>query len=143
MTSVEDLRRTIQTAELAVADIDDQDLRRIAFDRVLQHLLLTQGGHHAAGASVALVARQPSARGSPAKQVDGPSAWVADLQREEFFKSPKTITDVVQAVKAAGHNILSKDVTYPLEQMARKEILRREKEVTAESKRKVWVYRKY
>jgi len=143
MSTVEDLRHAVQTARLVTADIDEMDLRRLAFDRVLEHLLATQEGHLAAGPrSVDVIQRLPP-REIRLKRATGPSAWVADLHAEGFFKAPKTITKVVDAVKAMGHNILSKDVTYPLEQMARRKVLRREKEITNESKRRVWVYRDY
>jgi hypothetical protein len=142
MSTVEEFKRSVQVALEASASISDPDLRRIAFDRILtESLRRSEATPPAASAGVGSSHRGPPRSRSEAPP--GPSHWVDDLLEDEFFTKPRTIADVVDAVRAAGHNVLSKDVTYPLSRLVQQKGLRREKGLLNDTRRSVWVYRNY
>lgn len=91
-TSTDHLARLVERADEAVRGIEDADRQRIAFDRVLVHLLNQDRGGSAASGPVA-------AAGDPAESF-GADAALADPQQRidalaEYFKiDPEQVPDV-------------------------------------------------
>lgn len=147
MTRIKALEEAVKTAGIVAAGIADSDLRRIAFDRVLEHLLTqTEIGFSRQKANVrraesSVAARRTTGRGAAAYA--GPSSWVEKLLDEGYFSEARTITDVVREVKASGHSVKSKDVSFPLVRLVRLKKLRRVQRVDPTLQRNVWVYTNY
>lgn len=141
------IRVAIATAERAVAPIADLELRRIAFERVLDHLLRIADTPLAGeGPTPKSPGPKSALRGGSnnrAAPSTGPSAWIERLQSDGFFAEPRTITDTVAQVRALGHAVESKDITFPLVRMVRLRRLRREQKPEPHLRRKVWVYTNY
>jgi hypothetical protein len=148
MVTDDDLRAVIRRAHLIAEEEPEPNLRSVTYTCVLRFLLQEGEGPPPQAASRAppsgTVTPKPSSRKvNTRNSPEGPSSWVTSLRLDNFFRQPKTITDVVTAIKALGHNVESKDVTYPLEQLARSKTLRREKLQAQGSKRRVWTYTEY
>lgn len=137
------LLKVVQTAESIASHVADPELRSIAFDRLLQRLL--RGADSALELERTEVARRPapSPRSPRRTAKEGPTAWVESLRAEAFFSEPKTLSNVVERVRALGHNIESKNVTDPLEKLVQAKILRRERTAGNGGKRGVWSYSNY
>lgn len=135
------VRRAYQISSV----VDEPILRGHAFDAILNHLidLTSKTRPDAAPRETDAPKSSPphetveSTRRPPAI---GPSRWVENLFEEGFFKTTKTIADVVERLKSEGHNILSRDVTFPLVRLVRLHKLRRQRGIDGESKRQVWIY---
>ena len=94
----------VTQAEEATRAIKDPELRRVAFERVLDDLLsgggtATQGDAHAAKP----VERSTRTAAKPRKS-SGPKGYVRELIDDGFFKKPKTIAEVKAELANRGHH---------------------------------------
>ncbi len=91
----------VSQAEAAVSAVKDAELRRVAFEKILDDLLLTASGPsiHSAGADARSTTRtihtqkQKTPSRPPTKRT-GPQAYVEELVEEGFFAKQKTISEV-------------------------------------------------
>jgi hypothetical protein len=130
MATKPDYAGLVEQAEKAVRGVTDPELRRIAFQKVLEDLL---GG----GIS-------SSVKSSPAEKVTGkapvkrrsrrakaagtgPKAYITELIDEGFFKKPKTITAVKVELGNRGHHIPLTSLSTPLIRLTKAKALRRSK----------------
>lgn len=133
MTTKADYAELVAQAEKAVAGVKDPELKRIAFQKVLDDLL---------GPSGSLTTRQPaSSRKQPAapKKVQrgsrgGPQAYLDELVDEGFFKKPKTIAHVKAELENRGHHIPLTSLSGPLQTLCQRRTLRRQKLKTSGKK---------
>ncbi len=142
MTDGEDRRisAAIERARRIAALESNPELQRIVLAQVLAHLL-SQAPEASPAPSKPLGSKSAEiARTKRSAPDNGPSVWVEALCDEGFFSRPKSIGDVVQAVVASGHHVLSKDVSFPLVRLVRMRRLRRVKSTVEGSSRKVWLY---
>ena len=117
----------VTQAEAATSAIKDPELRRVAFERVLDDLLV--------GASVlqnVSAPQQKPAKKSPSeskrpKQNSGPKGYVRELVQDGFFKKPKTIAQVKAELSNRGHHIARTSLSGPLQQLCQERVLRRHK----------------
>jgi hypothetical protein len=147
-TVEERIRRQIELAERSTKDISEADIRRVAFQTVLAHLLqnstTVDGAPVEQGRLSRRVAKEETTRRAPTRRVlDGPSAWVAKLIEEGFFTKPRQIGDVVNRLGEVGHTVLSKDVSYPLAHFCDLRLLRRTRTGKDSRGRAVWSYTNY
>ena len=117
----------VTQAEEATRAIKDPELRRVAFERVLDDLLsgggtATQGGARAAKP----VARSPRTAAKPKKR-GGPTGYVRELIDDGFFKKPKTIAEVKAELANRGHHIALTSLSGPLQSLCQGRVLRRHK----------------
>ena len=133
MTTKPDYAELVAQAEKAVAGVKDPELKRIAFQKVLDDLL---------GPSGSLTTRQPA---SPRKQTaapkkgqrgtrGGPQAYLDELVDEGFFKKPKTIAHVKAELENRGHHIPLTSLSGPLQTLCQRRTLRRQKLKTSGKK---------
>lgn len=142
--------KAVRRAESIVSGLIDPALRSVAFEQVLGSILSGARSSHPVRAQTRASSIPPS-KTEPRKDLQrgtvagGPSAWVERLQEEGYFTEARTITDVVESIRATGHNVLSKDVTYPLVRLVAPAVrkLRRERQQIGGRGKKVWVYRNY
>lgn len=117
----------VTQAERAVAGVQDAELRRVAFERVLADLLL--------GAEETPKPRQPSpvratkhaAPKSPRKKRGGPQSHIEEMVNDGFFKKPKTISEVKAELENRGHHIPVTSLSGPMQTLCQRKVLRRQK----------------
>jgi hypothetical protein len=118
----------VAQAENAVASVKDAELRRVAFERVLNDLL---GGEHDSGGHRPEKSSRPKAKKSSAapraKRRGGPQAYVEEMIDEGFFKKPKSISAVKAELENRGHHIPLSSLSGPLQKLCQKKVLRRQK----------------
>lgn len=123
----------VAKAEAAVSSVKDPELRRVAFEKVLDDLL----GKNSAAASrpVETTNAQPTRKrgGRPqsgtssSERATGPYAYAKELAEEGFFKKPKSIADVRTELANRGHHIPVTSLSGPLQKLCQRKILRRQK----------------
>lgn len=127
MNSPKPYAELVTQAEEAAKAIKDPELRRVAFERVLDDLL---SGGGAATRSNARPLRR--VEGSPRtvvkpKKSRGPKGYVQELIDEGYFKKPKTIAEVKAELGNRGHHIAITGLSGPLQKLCQDRLLRRQK----------------
>lgn len=114
-------------AQDAVLGIADPDLKRIAFERLLDKLL---GNPNSVSQKVNSVAAQPESKGSRdgKGKYQGPKGRVEQLIEEDFFKTPKSIADIRTELAHRGFHIPVTTLSGPLQRLCQNRRLRRRKE---------------
>jgi len=135
------LKGLVEQAEAATASIRDEELRKIAFSKTLDHLLATRTPSAAAGKTVARPGRRARGTGKkpgPAKK--GPMAWLEELVAEGFFKKPKDSDEVLAELESRGHHLELRDIIVQLRRLCQKKLIRRKKAASKDGKRKITAY---
>lgn len=118
----------VAQAERAVANVKDPELRRAAFEKILDDLL---GSRRTPPAQPAAAARSRAAAQSSSprkgKGLSGPKAYIEDLVRDGHFKKPKTISQVKAELENRGHHIPLTSLSGPLQKLCQEKVLRRQK----------------
>jgi hypothetical protein len=117
----------VTQAEAAVAGVKDPELRRAAFEKILEDLL-SKAGQKSAGLASSK-AHRTSKAGSPrrAQAKGGPQAYIEEMIDDGFFKKPKTISEVRVELGNRGHHIPRTSLSGPLQTLCKKKVLRRQK----------------
>ena len=112
-------RALVSQVEEAAGGVKDPKLRRLAFDRVLSHLLelSSRGGSRT----------QRRAAGGPGVRGVGPLGYVEELVRDGFFAEPKTIGDVRGEIARRGRQVPVTSLSGPLQKLCQGRRLRRQK----------------
>jgi hypothetical protein len=120
--------KLVAQAESAVADVKDAELRRVAFEKVLDDLL-TPGAkghtHHASGKSDDPEKHVPTIKARSKR--GGPQANLDELVADGFFAKPKTISEVKAELENRGHHIPLTSLSGPLQKLCQKKALRRQR----------------
>jgi hypothetical protein len=128
-------------AERAVSTVKDPELRRVAFERVLDDLISSAADARPRPATVRTAA-QP-ARRQPAGKANvkrgGPQGYVDELVGEGFFAEPRTISEVRRELTNRGHHIPVTSLSGPLQKLCQQRLLRRQK-IDREGKKKTFAY---
>ena len=126
----------VTQAEEATRAIKDPELRRVAFERVLDDLL--SGGGTATSRTPRAVKGKQSTR-APAKprKSSGPTGYVRELIADAFFKKPKTLAEVKAELANRGHHIALTSLSGPLQKLCQERLLRRHKAKSSEKGKKV------
>jgi hypothetical protein len=122
----------VARAEKAVISVKDPELRRVAFQKVLEDLL-SGGGQSSSAARPAAkrrgrVAVAASGRKSPK---GGTQSYIDELVEEGFFKKPKTISNLKAELENRGHHIPMTSLSGPLQRMCQQRVLRGQKVKTS------------
>jgi hypothetical protein len=125
--AAEDLKKVVELAEAAVSAVKDPELRRAAFEKVLERLLAKPEP------ADALPRERHSARAAPAKPgkavtngKSGPTSRVEEMIREGFFAGKKTLGEVRSELGTRGFHIESKPLSMVMLRLCRKKMLRRQ-----------------
>ena len=123
----------VTQAEQAVSAVKDPELRRVAFEKILDDLLLrasdTSGSKAVSGASQK-VGSHASKQSKPQPQKSkpsGPQAHIEEMIADAFFAKPKPIAEVKAELQNRGHHIPVTSLSGPLQRLCQKKILRRQK----------------
>src|SRR2546428_12854272 len=119
MTVHIDYTELVAQAEKAVAGVKDPELRRIAFQKILDDLL---GGLASPGKRQATsTKKRPAMREKHERAAKGgPQAYVEELVKEGFFKKPKTIANVKAELENRGHHIALTSLSGPLQKLCQR-----------------------
>jgi hypothetical protein len=132
MTEQKKYAELVAQAEKAVSSVNDPELKRAAFEKVLDDLLAAgapvqrkKGGH--------APRVQPETR-AVRKRSKGPSGYIEELIDDGFFKKPKTISNVRAELGNRGHHIPLTSLSGPLQSLCKRRLLRRHKAKTSGNK---------
>ena len=116
----------VSQAEKAVAGVKDPELRRIAFQKILDDLL---GGGRISEVrrGTEKRKREPPAEKKKKTAKSGPQAYVEELVSEDFFRKPKTIANVRAELENRGHHIAITSLSGPLQKLCQRKSLRRQR----------------
>ena len=117
----------VAQAERAVASVKDAELRRVAFERVLNDLLSGTDESHKIKSSGTHTIKHAAPRKSTGKKRSGPQAYVEEMVEEGFFKKLKTISEVKAELENRGHHIPLTSLSGPMQALCQKKKLRRSK----------------
>ncbi|MFC2081811.1 hypothetical protein ACFLSF_03075 [Candidatus Bipolaricaulota bacterium] len=130
----------VAQAERAVQDVKDAELRKVAFEKILDALLSEASETAAPPATVAAGVKLEAKKQKAAKPDKdtrktatnkkarkGPKAYVRELVDDDFFKKPKTLAQVKVELENRGHHIAVTSLSGPLQALCKERTLRRQK----------------
>jgi hypothetical protein len=117
----------VTSAEEATRAIKDPELRRVAFERVLDDLLSGGGTATEGGARAPRQVKRSARTSAKPKKSSGPKGYVRELIDDGFFKKPKTIAEVKAELANRGHHIALTSLSGPLQTLCQDRLLRRHK----------------
>jgi hypothetical protein len=127
----------VAQAEQAVKSVKDPELKKVAFEKVLDDLL---------GSKIEPRDKPSTMRGvKKLKQMPltrkhhGPLGYVRELANESFFKKPKTIAQVKAELENRGHHIPLTSLSGPLQTLCQERVLRRQR-VKTKGKKETFSY---
>ena len=127
----------VTQAEEATKAIKDPELRRVAFERVLDDLLAGNAGATKSEAHPPKPARRGARTPPKAKKSRGPKGYIRELFNDGFFKKPKTIAQVKAELANRGHHIALTSLSGPLQSLCQDRVLRRDKAKSGDKGKKV------
>ncbi len=139
MGSQQDYSQLVAKAEKAVSGVKDPELRRIAFQKILDNLLSPASAQSVKSSKLRTGARSGTKEGSiagksPKRKRGGMAIYLAELIEEDFFKKPTTLAQVKAELENRGHHIPMTALSGPLQRACQKRQLRRQKVKTSEKK---------
>lgn len=139
---VQGLASLVQEVEQSVKDVEDPQMRLLAFGEILKFLL----GHDTRQFS-------KKSKHNPPKKVkgvtksrksgtkgEGTMTWLEELKGEDFFKKPKNTKEILTTLEERGHHLKGSDMTKPLQLLTTRKMLRRKKIEPAEGGKSIWHY---
>tara|TARA_R110002073_G_scaffold88233_1_gene209489 strand:+ start:25967 stop:26422 length:456 start_codon:yes stop_codon:yes gene_type:complete len=128
-----DYAARVAEAEAAVKSVKDPELRRVAFEKVLEHLLIGGPPPSAPGgpkkrkrASTPRSTKRATKTGTSSSG-KGPKARLVELIEEGYFKKQRTIAEVKAELANRGHHIPQTSLSGPLQTLTQDRQLRRQK----------------
>jgi hypothetical protein len=125
----------VKQAESAVASVKDPELRRAAFEKILDDLLSSPSDELPSRKPVRTGKRRVKKQTSAEQR--GPRAYISEMKEDGFFTEPKTISEVKAELANRGHHIPLTSLSGPLQKLCQAKELRRQK---AGDKKKTFVY---
>ena len=141
MTATKEYAELVARAEGAVLSVKDPELRRVAFQKVLEDLLESvsnteQSGRRASNKDRTVPSDDTK---SHKKAKGGTQSYIDELFKEGFFKKPKTIANLKAELENRGHHIPLTSMSGPLQRMCQQRVLRRQK-IKASGNRQTFGY---
>jgi hypothetical protein len=131
----------VAQAEKSVAGVKDPELRKVAFEKILDDLLSHPSGKTTGGVTNKKTEEhvKASVKSKGKQKAGGPQAYLEELVTESFFAKPKTISEVRIELANRGHHIPRTSLSGPLQKLCQNKSLRRNKTDGKEGK-KTFVY---
>lgn len=121
----------VAEAEGAVSGVKDAELKRVAFEKILDDLLSDPKEKTNSGIDAAAHPPRRRKKSTPgATRVSprgGPMAYVAEMIDDGFFKKVKTMGEVKAELENRGHHIPFTSLSGPLQKLCQSKKLRRQK----------------
>ena len=138
MATHADYPELVAQAEKAVAGVKDAELKRIAFQKVLDDLLA--GATPSTTPQAAASKKRPVESGKTKRAAKGgPQAYVEELVADGFFKKPETIAHVKAELENRGHHIPLTSLSGPLQKLCQRKKLRRQR-IKTSGKKQTFAY---
>ena len=137
--SREDYSALVAQAERAVAGVKDPELKRIAFQKILDDLLGVGATPTSRASAPVKKAPTPTTPRPKRGARTGPQAYVEELVADGFFKKPKTIANVKAELENRGHHIPLTSLSGPMQKLCQRRLLRRQR-VKASGKKQTYAY---
>jgi hypothetical protein len=125
-------------AEKAVAHVKDPELRRIAYQKILEDLLSNPSKKP--GSATSTKPAPAKGGGGATPKASGPQAYVEELVAEGFFDKQKTITQVRAELENRGHHIPTTSLSGPMQKLCQRRVLRRQKASGSDEKKQTFAY---
>jgi hypothetical protein len=143
MSSPPDYAALVSEAEKAVQGVKDPELKRIAFQKILDDLIEGRDPERRDTAKRPKKERPKKARtrkvsgnsGKGSTSRRGTTAYIQELVEEDFFKKQKTISDLKAELENRGHHIPLSSLSGPLQRLCQDRVLRRQKSDGSDSKK--------
>jgi hypothetical protein len=131
----------VAEAEKSVSGVKDPELRRVAFEKILDDLLSKpdKGNKGVISVKGKEEKTKSSVEHKSKAKTGGPQAYLEELINEDFFAKPKTISDVRVELGNRGHHIPRTSLSGPLQTLCKKKSLRRHK-ADGKGAKKTYVY---
>jgi hypothetical protein len=120
-----DYAELVAKAEKAVIAVKDPELKRIAFQKILDDLLTSDSRR--AEHKKRSVGKKGRSSSPTTPNRRGPQAYVEQMIEDGFFKKPKTIAQVKAELENRGHHIALTSLSGPLQKLCQRRSLRRQK----------------
>ncbi len=121
-----DYKRALIEAEAVAAAVKDPELRKAAFEKLLDRLLARTDEEPRTARGKEAQARV-SGEKTRLKSKRGPSVYIGELVDEGFFKQQRALADVRVELAARGHHVPSTSLSGPMQKLCQNRRLRREK----------------
>jgi len=135
MSERPDYGTLVAQAEEAVKSVKDPELKRVAFQKILDELLSSGSSAQPRKAHK----RRTRVDSSKKSKSGGPQASVREMCDEGFFKKPKTIAQVKAELENRGHHIPLTSLSGPLQKLCQQRVLRRQR-TKGDNKKQVFTY---
>jgi len=119
-----DYTEILAQAEKAVAGVKDPELRRAAFEKILDRLLGHTSTSQTSGKKTAKAAAAFPTR---TKTKGGPTRYVEELIEDAFFKQQRSLAQVKDELANRGHHVPQTSLSGPLQKLCQTKRLRRER----------------
>jgi hypothetical protein len=126
MSTGKDYAKLVDQANKAVSSVKDAELKRIAFQKILEDLMSQDDQLQREKPPVKTEKSAKSTKGG-AKKASGLQAYIDELIVEGFFKKQKTISQVKAELENRGHHIPMTSMSGPMQRLCQRRILRRQK----------------
>ena len=126
-------------AERAVKSVANAELRRVAFEKILDDLLKGPHGSPQQVEGRIQAPKRSHIQARPKAKRRGPHQYIEDMILDGFFKSPKTIAEVKAELENQGHHIAITSLSGPLQKLCQRRLLRRQR-AKLEGKRQGFTY---
>jgi hypothetical protein len=128
MSKAKDYATMVANAESAVISVKDPELRRVAFQKVLEDLLTVERGVDPKPPRAGRVSKPSAKTSKKANQSkSGTKAYIEELQIEGFFNKQQTIAAVKAELENRGHHIPLTSLSGPLQRLCQQRVLRRQR----------------
>ncbi len=129
------LAEKIALAEASVIAMKDLELRKVAFEKVLEKLLYPPAKR--------LTHARTEERKTRAVR-GGPKRYLSELVTEGFFDQPRTLGDAQKELRARGHHIAITSLSGPMRSLCQARRLRRQsQQVDGKGARKIYLYSRW
>jgi hypothetical protein len=120
-----EIKQIVLDTEKVVGNIADSELKKIAFDRILERLL--QIGLPKTAEETKKVEFLKTKVEKDSLPKPGPKTWIRELVDDDFFNAPRTNGHIRMALDERGHILEATDLTSPLDSLVKDKVLRRKK----------------
>jgi hypothetical protein len=123
----QDYASLMSEAQTAVSGITDPDLKRIAFERLLDKFLGTANSVPTK-TEAASQKKGGKKKGPVEAKNNGPKGRIEQLIEEDFFNTPRSLNDIQNELANRGFHIPSTTLSGPLQKLCQNRRLRRQKQ---------------
>ena len=128
-----DYATLVAQAEKAVSGVKDPELKRVAFQKVLEDLL-SAGAPQPSAPRKTHSAKKAHSKAPSKKVRRGPQGYIEEMIEDQFFEKPKTMAEVKAELENRGHHIPFTSLSGPLQALCQKKTLRRQKTKISDKK---------